>query len=178
MRIIDFSVEGLRSFKEVRTIFPSPRRVVCAMVNRIDWSRVKSVAELGAGNGAVTRSLLEVMPRAARLTVYETNPKYCRDLDELADSRMTIKNEGAENLDFPVDLVVSSVPMACFSIRDGRSRILDTVVEHLSPKGQFVHHQYKPGMGKVLNNYFADVQRRLVLCYFWPAPVYNCREPR
>jgi len=159
------------------------------MLDYVDWSRAGNIAELGPGDGAVTSEILKRKRPGAHLTAYEVRPDFCSDLEEMADGQLTVVNDSAEKLNFRVDAVISSVPMAGFSIVDGRSPTLDAVVRNLAPEGQFVHHQYLPGMGAVLRNYFREVERRLVFCMLGrlpvihlpviPAilPVYNCRRP-
>lgn len=177
-RKMAFAKQGFRRPEEVGTIFPSPGRVAKAMVEPIDMYGVRSAAEAGPGNGAVTREFLKCMPDYARLTVYEPNPSFCADLKKnINDRRLNIVNAGVECLNIPVDVVISSIPRAAFAISKGRSRTLDAIVAHLSPDGQFVHHQYIPFMG-VFKHYFASVEHKWVWCYFWPASIYVCSEPK
>ncbi len=171
-----FAKRGFCRGKQVGTIFPSPKRVVRTMLDPVDWYGVRHIVELGPGDGPVTKEILRRMPYDARLTAYEIDPFFCGKLEDIEDDRLTIVNAGAENLDDSADVIISTVPMSKFSICKGRSRTLDAVVDCLSPDGQFVHHQYLPWqMGKVLRNYFDDVQCSRV---FWILPVYHCREPR
>ncbi len=172
-----FAWQALPNVRQVGTIFPSPKSVARAMLAPVDWYGVRRVIELGPGDGSVTKEILRRMPYYARLTVYEVDPVFCEKLEAIKDNRLTIVNAGAETLDVPADIIVSSIPKAAFQLSDGRSSALDAVVAHLSPEGQFVHHQYIPFFG-ALKNYFSRVEHRWAWCYLWPASVYSCSMPR
>lgn len=185
LQTLKFFGQGLGHFFETGTVFPSPPRVINAICDAVDWHSAKSIAELGAGDGRVTAEILQRMRYDSRLTVYETNPKFILDLEGLNDGRLTVVNKPAGGLDFPVDVVISTLPRGVFEITDRKSPTLDTVVANLSSDCQFVHHQYWIGpewlgvnpVAKALRGYFDNVSHRFVRCYAWPASVYKCSGP-
>ena len=76
------------------TLMPSSPALCEAMVQSVDWSeRSMIVAELGAGDGVLTRHILRVMPADAKLSAYEINSRFYDDLEQINDSRLEIKKE-------------------------------------------------------------------------------------
>ncbi len=159
---------------EVGATGPTSRSVACAILDQVDWGRARRIAEFGAGDGAVTVGILERM-RDAYLTAFEINPSYIRDLQVIAKKydRLTLRTEGVDNLDFPVDVVISSVPRNAFSGNGTVSPTLDNLVAHLDSDGRFVHQSFRRHVEPLLEAYFSEIGYHKK----GHRHIYNCSRP-
>lgn len=165
----------IHSPRSMGTLMPSSPALCEAMVQSVDWSeRSMIVAELGAGDGVLTRHILRAMPADAKLSAYEINSRFYDDLEQINDSRLEIKKVSAEILDQSYNVIFSCLPFLSLPLRVSL-RILRTALQILEQtQGVFILFQYTQRMEKVLSRYF-DWERRLVVKNFPPAYVYVCR---
>jgi phospholipid N-methyltransferase len=154
------------------------------------------VVELGAGTGAITATLLKLLPRDARLFVFETNPRFYRYLtSRVRDNRLVALNVTAEALDQEmhryecgaIDAAVSSLGLGYMSGLQ-RAEILCQVSRLLREDGVFTHFQYLHGLQfredrlvrfevtDLLRRYFGSVDRSIVWLNIPPAFVFACRK--
>ncbi|MGA5817431.1 class I SAM-dependent methyltransferase [Kitasatospora sp. NPDC094028] len=79
-----FLAEALRAFHDTGALAPSGPELVNALVVPVTSrpNRPLSVLEVGAGTGAVTRRLVEVLRPGDRLHVVEANPRFAERLRE------------------------------------------------------------------------------------------------
>lgn len=69
-----FVHQFIRNPRKVGSITPSSMALCESMAGCVDWSQVRNIAELGAGDGVLTRVLLDNMSSAATLDVFEISP--------------------------------------------------------------------------------------------------------
>lgn len=190
-----FALAAASDFQSTASIAPSSRHLARAMLEGLPIDRVSTVVELGAGTGAITRVLLEKLPRHATLLAFEINPDLIRCLKEtFPDPRLVLVNSRAENLGSElrrrgyhrVDAVVSSLSLRFMP--DDRQRIL---LENLDPfmdeRSVYTQYQYVHGFrfenGKAqrhsslpfLRQYFDSIQCRTIWRNLPPARVFTCR---
>ena len=105
----------------VASLAPTRSHNVERILERISDLNVKTFVELGPGDGAFTRVLLERLPASAKLIVVETNPHFVRILKRtLSDSRLEIVEECATHLrkilteknTCSVDCIRSGIPLS------------------------------------------------------------------
>lgn len=164
------------------------------MLEGLPIDNASTVVELGAGTGAITRVLLERLPRHATLLAFEINPELIECLKEtFSDPRLVLLNASAETLGHElgsrgydrVDAVVSSLSLRFMP--DERQRILlDTLGRFMDERSVYSQYQYVHGLrfenGRAhrhsslpfLSQYFDSIQCRTVWRNLPPARVYTC----
>lgn len=138
------------------------------------WDQVNTVAELGAGNGVLTRRLLESLAPEAELDAYEIQSDLIRQLYELVacDARLNVIARSAEQLSRNYDLIFSCLPLLSIPMMS-RLRILRQVRERLNPGGTLILFQYSRMCEKLLSRYFLWTKVYEVR-NFPPAWIYVC----
>lgn len=167
--------EFLTDPRKTGTIAPSSMSLCRTMSEAIDWHRCESVAELGAGDGVLTRHLLTKMRPDAALLAFETNPRFLTRLQAIGDPRLQISSASAETLSGDYDAIFSGLPLLSLPA-PVRHRILERAAARLRPQGIFVQFQYTALSESLLSDYFAW-ERRRVFCNLPPAWVYRCCPP-
>jgi phospholipid N-methyltransferase len=162
------------------------------------------VVELGAGTGVITRALLDLLPKNAKLIVFEINKKFYRYLRRnFHDPRLLLINDSAETLGRHlaqlglkrVDAMVSSLSFGLMPPRQ-RQAILKSLFSCLDTRSVFLQYHYLParfvnafpqrrrnGHGslnvpRMLHQRFATVESRIVWRNLPPAFVYVCEHKR
>ena len=114
------------------------------MTAGLGLERARRVAELGPGTGVFTEAVLSRLRPDARLVAVELNPRLAESLRDRYP-QADVVNGSAEDLaahvDGPVDVVVSGLPWTAMAA-DSQRRILDAVVQVLSPNGRFTTFSY------------------------------------
>ena len=70
------SLKLIRNFKTTGTITPSSKKLVERLLAPIDFSETLLIAELGPGNGCITKALLERMNKESILLCLEVNQDF------------------------------------------------------------------------------------------------------
>lgn len=172
LKYISNFIQSPRSFG---TLMPSSPALCEAMVKTINWNQKSLViAELGAGDGVLTRHILKAMPEDARLSAYEINPAFFHELEEIKDSRLIVRKVSAEMLDQPYQVIFSCLPFLSLPLRISLRIIKATLQILEQTQGTFILFQYTQRMEQVLSRYF-EWERTLVVKNFPPAYVYVCK---
>ena len=166
--------------RQVGSVIPSSPYLTRAVLDKIDWSQVRNIAELGAGTGVFTRSIVRRARPDARLLVFEIDPDLQRmigvshpglklygDAQELP---AILEDLGIDKL----DCIVSSLPFTVLP-PSMTARILDAVQDTLVPGGKFVAYQYSKIMKHHFESRFSEIRTSFVPINFPPAFVYECR---
>lgn len=171
-----------RFFADPRTvgsIAPSSPALTGAMLKNVDWSRVRSVVELGAGTGVFTKAIIKKMSPQTQLFIFEIDDVLRKKLEketgrriykEATSMRQITSDEGADK----VDLIISSIPYAVLPPAV-TSAILDTLPLCIDFEGTFIAYQYSLQMKKTFSGIFRAVETRFVALNIPPAFVYECR---
>lgn len=88
------------------------------MLKGIDFSKIKTVVELGPGTGVFTKQIIEKSLPNTKIILIELEPSYIADLKEQFGSKVAVENTDANSLENvlkkhgikKVDLVVSGLP--------------------------------------------------------------------
>ena len=122
------------------------KNMVKRIIAKIDFDNAGIIVQYGAGNGTITKMLLENMKPKSILFVFETNKSMIDELLQINDKRLIIVNGGAEHANIilknrykieSVDFVVSTIPFT-FIDRRKRRRIINRTHSLLNKKGGFL----------------------------------------
>lgn len=173
-----FLLEYLQKPKTVGAVVPSSRFLAAKMLKPVDFSKARTIVELGAGTGVFTKRILKRMRKDAKLTVFEINPVFIAKLSTIKHPRMTLLAKPAEQLTRHVtkaDVVISSLPLMSFPEKTVK-KILAEVKKSLKPDGQYIQFQYGLKSRKLLKQLFAEVSLDFTPLNVPPAFVYRCRK--
>jgi phospholipid N-methyltransferase len=151
------------------------------MLEKIDFANAKCIVEFGAGSGIITKKILKKMRSDCDLLCFEIEPALAKKLKTIADSRLVIINDSAENIEvylkyygFPkVDCIVSGLPLASLPPQTSRN-ILKNIYAYLPSGGQYIQFQYSLVSLRQIKYLFSSVAIYFVLLNFPPAFVYVC----
>jgi len=109
----------------------------------------RTVVEYGAGNGAITKKLLEKLPEDGELFAIEINRELLGELKKIRDPRLKVVEGDVSRIseDFSLfgakraQAVISGIPFSFFG-RERRERIILNTYRHLVPGGRFIVYQY------------------------------------
>ncbi len=149
----DFVHQFIRNPRKMGSITPSSEALCRTMVEAVDWRHQFRIAELGAGDGVLTRRLLAKMAPEATLDVFEISSALAQKLNALDDERMTVRTCSAEYLNGSYDAIFSGLPLLSLS-QELREAILQAVFHALGPNGVFVQFQYTSLTQPDLSRYF------------------------
>lgn len=169
---LSFMKQFVRSPRDVGAVWPSSQWLCDGMMAGIDLQRARYVAELGAGTGVLTRTLLQALPDNARLDAYEIHPGFISVLETIPDPRLEVRMQPAQQLNKSYEVIFSGLPLLAFTPAQ-RQAVLARVKASLHPGGYFIQFQYTSQIERELSHHF-DWQRRRVWLNMPPAWVYQC----
>ncbi|MBT0723266.1 methyltransferase [Rosenbergiella sp. S61] len=169
-----FVQQFIRNPRAIGSITPSSHILCETMAQCADWQKVTRAAELGAGDGVLTRVLLQHLAQNASLDVFEISPSLVKKLRQIQDERMSIHSHSAEHLSGHYDVIFSGLPLLSLPAKI-RHAILEKVHETLAPGGVFIQFQYTSLTQPELSRYFIW-ERQRVLKNVPPAWVYRCQH--
>lgn len=181
---IKFLKEAFVNIKTLGTITPSSRFLSKRMLKEIDFSSVKVIVELGAGNGAITKFILKNLPPKAILICFEINNNFFSQLQVINHPQLILLKSSAENIEIElqklnvntVDFIISSLPLTI--IPDNISEdILQKSYKVLDKNGSFIQYQYSLTYLKKLNSFFKDaISLGFEPLNIPPAFIYRCKK--
>ncbi|EPS0558332.1 class I SAM-dependent methyltransferase [Enterobacter roggenkampii] len=168
----------VKSPRTFGSLVPSSPWLCHRMAGLADWTQASTVAELGAGDGVLTRRLLNKLAPDGQLDAWEIQPELARLLRELADNdpRLQVMARSAERLERDYDIIFSCLPLLSIP-RFPRLRILRQVCERLRPGGVLIQFQYSPLSERLLSRYF-EWTRVYEVRNIPPAWIYVCTPRR
>ncbi|WP_241609064.1 class I SAM-dependent methyltransferase [Rosenbergiella australiborealis] len=169
-----FVQQFIRNPRAIGSITPSSVMLCETMAKSADWQTISRVAELGAGDGVLTRLLLQYLDPHASLDIFEINPRLVQQLHEIHDHRLAIHAHSAEHLNGRYDAIFSGLPLLSLPAKT-RHAILEKVHHTLTPGGIFIQFQYTSLTQPELSRYFIW-ERQRVIKNVPPAWVYRCRH--
>ncbi len=175
-----FTKSAISNLKSAGTFFPSSK-YLSNKISSLIPENADSVVELGAGNGVVSKSILNQLSENAKLSCYEINSDFIQLLkDNVQDPRMTIIEHSALEItnDFgenTLDAVVSCLPLALFE-DEMKHELMTAIHKSLKPRGAFIQYQYSLKDHKFIKKYFGCRKLRFVLRNIPPAFIYTCRK--
>lgn len=187
-----FLAATIRSPMLIGACFPSSRSLGRLLTDIVPRSGAPTVAELGAGTGAVSRAIAERLPPRGRHVAVEIEPFLAAHLRRTQPGVVVLEGDAAELTSLlatvsvtHVDAVVSGLPWSLFPAAHQR-RILVEIAQTLAPTGAFSTFSYRHAEGLagarrfrlLLREYFDEVVvSRTVWRNLPPAFAYVCRRP-
>ena len=174
--IISQRVKFLRRFlanpHQVGAIAPSSRRLAGAlcepMARRTSPSRI---LEVGAGTGAITRHLIDLLGPNDQLDICELRPDFCTALEGniLSQPAATLaRSQGriqlltccVQQIDRPehYDFIISGLPLNSFD-PESVEAILDRIMANLARGGVFSYFEYV-GLGRITRHLASSATRQ------------------
>ncbi len=129
------------------------------------------ILEVGAGTGAITRHLIDLLGPDDQLDICELRPDFCDILerDVLSSPAATLaRSEGrlqlltcrVEQIDQPgrYDFIISGLPLNAFEV-ETVDTILDRIMANLAPGGVFSYFEYV-GLGRITRHLASSATRQ------------------
>ena len=175
----------LRHGTKIASLAPSSPWLSRATVRNIDWATAKTVVELGAGTGPITKVLADLAPADCRVIVVERDPDFAKILHErfthLANFDVVegdvcnLKAILAERGIDKVDAVVSGLPVPSFP-KPLQRELFRSIREVLTPGGTYSQITELPWVyWRFYSRFFEDVKFAFEPRNFPPAGAYYCR---
>ncbi|ELN7705199.1 methyltransferase [Escherichia coli] len=171
---VDYMMSFAVSPRSFGTLFPSSGQLCKRMAESVDWLQINCAAELGAGDGVLTRHLLSRLKTDAVLEAWKIQPKLVRKLIKLQemDPRLQVVNKFAEKMTGKYDAIFSCLPLLSLPVMV-RGRILKRACNALNDGGVFIQFQYSTVLKKTLSCFF-EWTRSYEVVNVPPAWVYIC----
>jgi phosphatidylethanolamine/phosphatidyl-N-methylethanolamine N-methyltransferase len=195
-----FLREYMRNPRRTASVCPSSPALSRSMAESIDFTWARTIVELGAGTGAVTRAIVDRLPSDARLYAVDNNASFVEHLKQaFPDSRVipvhgqagelkpTLRAHGVNQ----ADVIVSSLGFTSMLPAE-RESVLKHIVSCLQPHGVLIQYQYLSSRWKwltagkshwpfeaeeLLRTCFRAVATKDVMWNIPPARVFVCSEP-
>ena len=163
MQQIDFLKTALKDFK-VGAITASSKYAVKRIVKEIPPA-CRSIIEYGAGDGIITKKILDKLPTDGKIIAVEINHGFVGKLREIKDARLEVsandvavfsKNLADANPS-QTEAVISGVPFTFLKPRV-RGEIIRATYDLLVPGGIFIVYQYSTLILPELKKYFPEIK--------------------
>ena len=152
MSTLSFLREGLKNLGTTGTITRSSPALCKAAIERIDFERARVIIELGAGDGVITRHILDKLHPDGIVIAFEVAKDLCDDMRAFNDSRLIVAEDSAEKIPEYLqeagvemaDYIVSAIPFAVMPPELGK-RIVTAAHDYLRPGGVYsqIHYSLK-----------------------------------
>ncbi|WP_298782035.1 rRNA adenine N-6-methyltransferase family protein [uncultured Polaribacter sp.] len=181
---INFLKEAIKNLKTLGTITPSSRFLSKKMLKGINFSEADVLVELGPGNGAITKYILEKLSPKAILICFEINDSFYNQLQDLQHPQLVILKKSAENIEeelkklklHKANHIISSVPLTIIP-DEISAKILQESYKTLNINGTFIQYQYSLTYFKKLKNVFKDsISLGFEPLNIPPAFIYRCKK--
>jgi phospholipid N-methyltransferase len=182
MSRVQFLVQGIKNFSEVGAVARSSKAMCEKMVHYID-THSEHVMELGAGDGVITRFILDKMSPTGILLAFEINDHMLDQLQKIDDPRLIIIKDSAENLDIhlaqhnitALDAVVSAIPFLVVP-KKVAELILDKCHKALKPGAPYTQVHYAKRLKGFYKGVFGNIKIHFVLKNIPPSYVFYCKR--
>jgi phospholipid N-methyltransferase len=161
---LKFLLEGLKDIQTVGTIARTSTFAAKQMIRQVDFAHTNCIVEFGAGDGVITKCILEKMKPDALLLSFEVNPSFCEILNQINDPRLVVINDSAEKVaDYlrqnghqQADHIISAIPFAAIPPEVGQV-IVDQARNVLRKGGLYVQIHYSLVRRKLYEKVFGNV---------------------
>lgn len=143
-----FSKEFILHPVSTSSIVPSSKSLSSAIASNIDIKRADNIVEFGCGTGVITGEIIKRIGKNSKLFSFDTNAAFIEiirkkypQVQAINDSAENVKRYIEKHSVNKVDVVVSSLPWAAFDY-DIQKKLLNTINEILSNKGEFITYAY------------------------------------
>ena len=182
MKRVKFLVEGIKNFSEVGTITRSGAAMCEKMVKYIDED-TEFIMELGAGDGVITKFILDRMSPTGKLIAFEINDQLFAQLDAIDDPRLIAVKDSVEYLDNyleehdmkELDAIVCAIPYLVFP-KETAQRILDKCYTALKKGAPYTQVHYAKRLKNFYKDKFGNLKIHFILKNIPPAYVFYCKK--
>jgi len=155
------------------------RQVEIEICRHLSTDKSIIVVEFGMGHGNLTREILNTISATSKLYSFEVNKAFCDHVRKnIPDKRLTIINDGAENLtqhlSEKVQGVIASIPFSFFSEEKGLG-IIQTAYDQLDTGCYYSQVLYTKFNFKKFQTIFDDCEIKK-LSHFPPEYIYHCQK--
>ncbi len=173
----------MKDFRNTGSFLPSSKYLAVKLTAPILFQPKMKVVELGAGNGSVTKHLLNILPRDARLFSVELNKSLANRLDSsINDSRFTLIRGDASKLSEHlkkynigrVNYIISGLPLGNFSAKLRKS-IYGEIIKCLDSNGIYTQFQYFMASLMEIKKHFKIKNISFEWRNIPPAFIYTCK---
>lgn len=183
MGTIAFFKESIKNLKTVGTLTRSSKFLCKGMIKHVDFSTAKVIVELGAGDGVITKHILNSMAPDCKLMIFEVNANFISQLNDIKDDRLIVVQDTAEKLEHylqkhqitQIDAVISAIPFVIIP-EPTASNIVQTCKDNLIAGGNYVQVHYSLMAKKLYKNIFGEVDINWVPLNLPPAFVMVCQN--
>ncbi len=181
---LDLFFETIKNIKTVGAIKFTSNPAIQKMVEDGLVSQSKTVVEFGAGNGCITKGILNALPKDGQLMSFEINEKFCEEIrNTISDDRFTFVEDSAADIEKylnkagidQVDTILSSIPLSLMP-DEVSNQILKEAYRKLKPGGRFIQIQYSFLSKKGLEAVFDEVSNSLEPRNVPPAFIFLCKK--
>ncbi|WP_025663836.1 class I SAM-dependent methyltransferase [Aquimarina megaterium] len=175
-----FTITALKNLKQTGSLFRSSKTLANKLIEPLDRNKDLVVIELGAGDGIITKQILNRIGLNSYLHSFEINLSFVPILKTINDERLTIHNTCVSNLatifsENKVDFVVSCLPLANIE-HTFKKQLIEDVKFILKDSGSLIQYQYSKKDLEFLKNNFTDTSTTLCIKNIPPAFIYNCKN--
>lgn len=169
--------------RHVAAVQPSSPHLMRRLLKRLETDRIKLLVELGPGDGVAMRAILPKLAADARYAAIERNPHFVAALRDGLDSRATVIQGRAQDLEALLpgdvgraDAVIASIPFTYLK-KDERRDVVAAAKRMLKPGGTLViFHQYSPLMVPYLAKQFEEVHVEFEALNVFPCFLMSVRK--
>jgi phospholipid N-methyltransferase len=144
-------LKAFLSDKNVASLTPTSQVSIQKICKKINFKEDGTLVELGPGDGVFTKYILKQMTPASRIIVLETNKSFIDELEKIADPRLTVLHQKAEELISAlknmriqsVDYVLSGIPFSFLKPKQ-RLQLLHDIAQVLKLEGKAIIYQISP----------------------------------
>lgn len=169
MRPIDFIKIAVKDYKGVGAITISSKHTVKRIIKELK-PEYKYIVEYGAGNGVITREILNILPSDGKLVALELNSKLFASLSDIDDKRLIALHKNIidvsrdfSSLGLPrIDAIISGIPFSFLKTAE-RKEVIKNTHDGLIGGGRFIVYQTSLLILGLLKKNFRKVRYRLEL---------------
>ena len=180
---VRFLIEGMKNFNKTGSFTPSGDAMCRRMTDFTDYEHHRVLIELGAGDGVITRYILNKMHKDAVLLCFEINESFYEKLESIKDERLIVIKDSAEHVEDylqkyqleKADCIISALPFIVLP-KIVMKNILDACFKVLKDDGVFVQMHYALTHKSVYEKIFRTVKTHFVAANFPPGYVFECRK--
>jgi len=180
MTRIKFLIEAIKNFREVGTVTRSGKALsekITSFISKED----QYILELGAGDGAITKKILDRMHPNGKLLAFEINPNMFANLSKIEDPRFFPINDSAENMekymmDHKIDIfdsIVSAIPYIVLP-EELAEKILALCKKNLKHGKNYLQVHYAKTLATLYKGVFGNLETHFVLFNVPPAYAFRC----
>lgn len=183
MSTFSFLREGMKNLGTTGTITRSSPALCKAAIDRIDFNRARVIIELGAGDGVITKHILEKLHPDGIVIAFEVAKGLCDDMRALNDPRLIVAEDSAEKIPEYLhqagvemaDYIVSALPFAVIPPEIGQ-RIVTAAHRYLRPGGTYSQIHYSLKTRDYYRQAFGNVETRWIPLNLPPAFVLYSKK--